>query len=207
MLRNTRILTLMYLRAKFYSGTNQTCSGAKASVSKVVSKTGNSLAKHTEESDHVHPTLTKHGRKMDEAIIKVDDALPWLRFRDDTAVMIEALTVSSLLIQVSRFEMAQWVKEQFRQITDKPVKAIIYSIPACYLWCSLHGLLTKKWHQGEVKIIAEEGLAAMANWSSNLGNSVGHRASYAAPARRRRRARSIKRWPWSTLHARCYLVH
>lgn len=39
---------------------------------KVLSKTGETLA-YTEESEHVHPTLTKHSRKMDQAVIQVDD--------------------------------------------------------------------------------------------------------------------------------------
>ena len=147
---------------------------------KVLSKTGKSLA-YTEESDHVHPSLTKHGRKMDQAIIQVDDNVYLgYGFGLDTPVMIEGDDGIIIVDPGESVQMAESVREQFRKITDKPVKAIIYShnhidhISGVRAWTT-----DEKVASGEVKIIAQEGLTdAVANWSSNLGTLFGHRTSY-----------------------------
>ncbi|RKF20365.1 MBL fold metallo-hydrolase [Alginatibacterium sediminis] len=147
---------------------------------KVLSKTGESLA-YTQASDHVHPTLTKHGRKMDQAIIQIDDNVYLgYGFGLDTPVMIEGDDGIIIVDPGESVQMAESVKAQFRQITDKPVKAIIYShnhidhISGVRAWVS-----DEEVESGAVKIIAQEGLtAAVANWSSNLGTLFGHRTSY-----------------------------
>ena len=146
----------------------------------VLSKTGDSLA-FTEESDHVHPILTKHGRKMDQAIIKVDDNVYLgYGFGLDTPVMIEGDDGIIIVDPGESVQMAESVKNQFRAITDKPVKAIIYShnhidhISGVRAWATDEQVAS-----GEVKIIAQEDLTqAVANWSSNLGTLFGHRTSY-----------------------------
>lgn len=147
---------------------------------KVLSKTGDTLA-YTEESEHVHPTLTKHGRKMDQAVIQVDDNVYLgYGFGLDTPVMIEGDDGIIIVDPGESVQMAESVKAQFRAITDKPVKAIIYShnhidhISGVRAWVTDEQVAS-----GEVKIIAQEGLtAAVANWSSNLGTLFGHRTSY-----------------------------
>ncbi|PHN85417.1 MBL fold metallo-hydrolase [Vibrio splendidus] len=146
----------------------------------VLSKTGDSLA-FTEESDHVHPILTKHGRKMDQAIIKVDDNVYLgYGFGLDTPVMIEGDDGIIIVDPGESVQMAESVKNQFRAITDKPIKAIIYShnhidhISGVRAWATDEQVAS-----GEVKIIAQEDLTqAVANWSSNLGTLFGHRTSY-----------------------------
>jgi len=147
---------------------------------KVLSKTGESLA-YTEESDKVHPILTKHGRKMDQAVIQVDDNVYLgYGFGLDTPVMIEGDDGIIIVDPGESVQMAEVVREQFRQITDKPVKAIIYShnhidhISGVRAWATDEQVAS-----GEIKIIAQEDLtAAVANWSSNLGTLFGHRTSY-----------------------------
>jgi len=146
----------------------------------VLSKTGESLA-YTEESDHVHPILTKHGRKMDQAVIKVDhNVYLAYGFGLDTPVMIEGDDGIIIVDPGESVQMAEAAKAQFRSITDKPVKAIIYShnhidhISGVRAWTTDEEVAS-----GQVKIIAQEGLtAAVANWSSNLGTLFGHRTSY-----------------------------
>ncbi len=146
----------------------------------VLSKTGKTLA-YTAESESVHPTLTKHGRKMDQAIIQIDDNVYLgYGFGLDTPVMIEGDDGIIIVDPGESVQMAESVKEQFRKITDKPVKAIIYShnhidhISGVRAWVT-----DAEVESGEVKIIAQEGLtAAVANWSSNLGTLFGHRTSY-----------------------------
>lgn len=146
----------------------------------VLSKTGKTLA-YTTESENVHPTLTKHGRKMDQAIIQIDDNVYLgYGFGLDTPVMIEGDDGIIIVDPGESVQMAESVKEQFRKITDKPVKAIIYShnhidhISGVRAWVT-----DAEVESGEVKIIAQEGLtAAVANWSSNLGTLFGHRTSY-----------------------------
>lgn len=147
---------------------------------KVLSKTGDSLA-YTTESEHVHPILTKHSRKMDQAVIQVDDnVFLAYGFGLDTPVMIEGDDGIIIVDPGESVQMAEAAKEQFRKITDKPVKAIIYShnhidhISGVRAWTNDEEVAS-----GKVKIIAQEGLtAAVANWSSNLGTLFGHRTSY-----------------------------
>ncbi|MEZ9849219.1 MBL fold metallo-hydrolase [Vibrio breoganii] len=147
---------------------------------KVLSTTGDTLA-YTKESDYVHPILTKHGRKMDQAVIQVDhNVYLAYGFGLDTPVMIEGDDGIIIVDPGESVQMAQAAKEQFRKITDKPVKAIVYShnhidhISGVRAWTNDEEVAS-----GQVQIIAQEGLtAAVANWSSNLGTLFGHRTSY-----------------------------
>ncbi|MFA0119407.1 alkyl sulfatase dimerization domain-containing protein [Vibrio breoganii] len=147
---------------------------------KVLSTTGDTLA-YTKESDYVHPILTKHGRKMDQAVIQVDhNVYLAYGFGLDTPVMIEGDDGIIIVDPGESVQMAQAAKEQFRKITDKPVKAIVYShnhidhLSGVRAWTNDEEVAS-----GEVQIIAQEGLtAAVANWSSNLGTLFGHRTSY-----------------------------
>ncbi|MEZ9512096.1 alkyl sulfatase dimerization domain-containing protein [Vibrio breoganii] len=147
---------------------------------KVLSTTGDTLA-YTKESDYVHPILTKHGRKMDQAVIQVDHNVYFAYgFGLDTPVMIEGDDGIIIVDPGESVQMAQAAKEQFRKITDKPVKAIVYShnhidhISGVRAWTNDEEVAS-----GQVQIIAQEGLtAAVANWSSNLGTLFGHRTSY-----------------------------
>ncbi len=146
----------------------------------VLSRTGESLA-YTAVSDHVHPTLTKHGRKMDQAILQVDDNVYLgYGFGLDTPVMIEGDDGIIIVDPGESVQMAEAVKAHFRQITDKPVKAIIYThnhidhISGVRAWVN-----DEQVDSGEVQIIAQAGLTdAVANWSSNLGPLLGQRTSY-----------------------------
>ncbi|MEZ9235707.1 alkyl sulfatase dimerization domain-containing protein [Shewanella sp. 10N.286.52.A9] len=147
---------------------------------KVLSTTGETLA-FVEASSHVHDALTKHSRKMDQAIIQVDDNVYLgYGFGLDTPVMIEGDDGIIIVDPGESVQMAESVKAQFRKITDKPVKAIIYShnhidhISGVRAWAT-----DEQVDSGEILIIAQEGLtAAVANWSSNLGTLFGHRTSY-----------------------------
>lgn len=147
---------------------------------KVLSKTGKNIA-YTAESDKVHPTLTKHSRKMDQAIIQVDDNVYLgYGFGLDTPVMIEGDDGIIIIDPGESVQMAESVRDQFRAITDKPVKAIIYShnhidhISGVRAWATDEQVAS-----GEIQIIAQEGLtAAVANWSSNLGTLLGQRTSF-----------------------------
>ncbi len=146
----------------------------------VLSKTGDTLA-YTKDSELVHPILTKHGRKMDQAVIKVDhNVYLAYGFGLDTPVMIEGDDGIIIVDPGESVQMAEAAKAQFRAITVKPVKAIIYShnhidhISGVRAWATDEEVAS-----GEVQIIAQEGLtAAVANWSSNLGTLFGHRTSY-----------------------------
>ncbi|GAB2644132.1 alkyl sulfatase dimerization domain-containing protein [Vibrio panuliri] len=147
---------------------------------KVHTKFDRTLA-YTAESDHVHDSLTKHGRKMDQAIIQVDDNVYLgYGFGLDTPVMIEGDDGIIIVDPGESVQMAQSVKQEFRKITNKPVKAIIYShnhidhISGVRAWVDDQQVAS-----GEVMIIAQEGLTqAVANWSSNLGPLFGQRTSY-----------------------------
>ncbi len=147
---------------------------------KVLWTTGETLA-YTEESDHVHPALIDHGRKMQQAILQVDDNIYLgYGYGINTPVMIEGDDGIIIVDPGESVEMASVVRNEFRRITDNPLKAIIYShnhidhISGVRAWTTDEAVAS-----GEVKIIAEEGLtAAVANWSSNLGTLFGHRTSY-----------------------------
>lgn len=147
---------------------------------KILSKTGISLA-YTAESKFVHPALTKHSRKMDQAIILVDDNVYLgYGFGIDTPVMIVGDDGIIIIDPGESVQMAASVKDQFRKITDKPLKAIIYThnhidhISGVRAWTNDEEVAS-----GVVKIIAQEGLTdAVANWSSNLGTLLGQRTSF-----------------------------
>ena len=118
---------------------------------------------------------------MDQAIIQVDDNVYLgYGFGLDTPVMIEGDDGIIIVDPGESVQMAESVREQFRKITNKPVKAIIYShnhidhISGVRAWATDEQVAS-----GEIKIIAQEGLtAAVANWSSNLGTLLGQRTSF-----------------------------
>ncbi|MFV0447456.1 MAG: alkyl sulfatase dimerization domain-containing protein [Vibrio sp.] len=147
---------------------------------KVLSKTGDSLA-FKKESEFVHPALTKHSRKMDQAVLKIDNNIYMAYgFGMDNPVMIEGDDGIIIVDPGESVQMAQAAKEQFDKITNKPVKAIIYThnhidhISGVRAWTT-----DEEVAKGNVKIIAQAGLTeAVANWSSNLGTLLGQRTSY-----------------------------
>lgn len=144
---------------------------------KVLRTTGETLA-YTEESDHAHPALIDHSRKMQQAIQQVDDNI-YLGYGIDTPVMIEGADGIIIVDPGESVEMASVVRDEFRRITDKPVKANIYShnhtdhISGVRAWTTDETVAS-----GEVKIIAEEGLTAavlvVKPWSAVWSSCVVH---------------------------------
>ncbi len=93
----------------------------------VVWKTGKNLA-YTEESPKVDPRMTAQARKMDQALLKIGDrsylaygwglTSPMMVVGEDGIIIIDP---------PESLEMGQETLEAFRRVTNKPVKAIVYT--------------------------------------------------------------------------------
>ena len=149
----------------------------------VVEKTGVNLA-YTKDSPKVHPELTDHSRKMDQGIIKVDDNIFMAYgFGMDTPVMIVGDNGVIVVDPGEGVEMAAAAKKYLDKYAEgKPVVGIVYThnhidhVAGVRAWATDEEVAS-----GKVKIYAQETLTdAVANWSSNLGTILGHRAAYSA---------------------------
>lgn len=148
----------------------------------VLEKTGKNLA-FTDDSNKVHPKLTEHSRKMDQAVLQVDDNIYMAYgFGLNTPVMIVGDDGTIVVDPGESIQAAQDAKAFFDQITDKPVKAIVYTHNHIDHVAGVRAWVTdEQVASGEVQIIAHDTLTdAVANWSSNLGTLLGLRTSYTA---------------------------
>lgn len=150
----------------------------------VIWKSGDNLA-YTEDNPKVDPAMTKFARGMDQALIKIgkrsyiaygyDITSPMMIEGDDGIIIIDP-TMS----MVSGKETL----EVFRKVTDKPVRAIIYThnhidhVAGVRAFCTEEEVAS-----GEVQIYAHETLVqGVINWASTVGPIEGRRTSYTAAA-------------------------
>ena len=120
---------------------------------------------------------------MDQAILQVDDNIYMgYGFGMDTPVMIVGDDGVIIVDPGESVEHAAEVRAHFEKITDKPIKALIYTHNHLDHVAGVRAWVTdEQVASGEVKIIGQEGItAAVANWASNLGPILGQRTSYAA---------------------------
>ena len=86
------------------------------------------------ESTHSHPpaaqyeALQAHGEEFEEDIIQVTDNIHvTIGFGIANSIMIEGEDGVIIVDTMESMEAAQRVAERFREITDKPVKALVYT--------------------------------------------------------------------------------
>ncbi len=93
----------------------------------IVDRTGVNLA-YTKEDPKIDPRMTAHARKMDQALLKIGDKAylaygyaltsPMMMVGDDGIIIIDP---------PESLEAGLETLEAFRQVTDKPVRAIVYT--------------------------------------------------------------------------------
>lgn len=146
----------------------------------VVWKTGENLA-YTEESPKVDPRMTAHARKMDQALLKIGDrsylaygwglTSPMMVVGDDGLIIIDP---------PESLEAGQETLEAFRRVTDKPVRAIVYTHNHFDHVAAVKAFTTEEdVASGKVDIYAHETLMqGVINWASTVGPIEGRRTSY-----------------------------
>jgi alkyl sulfatase BDS1-like metallo-beta-lactamase superfamily hydrolase len=150
----------------------------------VVWRTGKNLA-YTKEDPKIHPLLTTQARTMDQALLKIGDKTylafgwgitsPMMVVGDDGIIIIDP---------PESVEMGRETLEAFRRVTDKPVRAIVYTHNHFDHVAAVKAFTTEKEvAEGKVEIYAHETLLeGVINWASTVGPIEGRRTSYTAAA-------------------------
>lgn len=146
----------------------------------IVFRTGANLA-YTEQDPKIDPAMTIHARKMDQALLKVGErsylaygwalTSPMMVVGDDGIIIIDP---------PESLEAGQETLEAFRRVTDKPVKAIVYTHNHFDHVAAVKAFTTEEdVASGKVDIYAHETLMqGVINWASTVGPIEGRRTSY-----------------------------
>ena len=93
----------------------------------VVWKPGKNLA-YTEEDPKIDPHMTRRARTMEQALLKIGERTYLAYGWDITSPMMVVGDDGIIIVDVTMaVEAAEEVMEAFRRVTDKPVKAIVYT--------------------------------------------------------------------------------
>ena len=141
---------------------------------------GNNLA-WTEHAETIHPALVEHSLKMEQKIYEVIPGMIYVAvgygianatmvIGDDGIIIIDTLETK---------EAAQEVLAEFRVITDKPIKAIIYTHNHLDHIGGVCGFVSKEEvARGDVEIISQETLLdEVTNVASVVGAMLGDRGA------------------------------
>ncbi len=145
----------------------------------VVFKTGKNLA-YTKDHPNVDPRMTAHARKMDQALLKIGERAylahgyaltsPMMMVGDDGIIIIDP---------PESLEAGKETLAAFRRVTDKPVKAIVYTHNHFDHVAGVKAFTTEEdVASGKVDIYAHETLMqGVINWASTVGPIEGRRTS------------------------------
>lgn len=150
----------------------------------VIDRNGKNKA-YTADDERVHPKLTEHSRKMDQSVIKVDDNTYMIYGYGITApVVFEGKDGLIVVDPGETTEHGAETHQVFRDVTGitKPVVGVVYTHNHIDHISGVRGWVNQDdVESGKAKIYAHDTLvSAVANWSSNVGNILGHRTSYTA---------------------------
>ncbi len=146
----------------------------------VVWKTGKNLA-YTEENPKIDPRMTKHARGFDQALLKIGErsylafgwglTSPMMVVGDDGIIIIDP---------TESVEAGKECLAAFRRVTDKPVRAIVYTHNHFDHVAGVKAFTTEEdVATGKVDIYAHETmLQGVINWASTVGPIEGRRTSY-----------------------------
>ncbi len=146
----------------------------------VVWKTGENLA-YTEENPKIDPRMTKHARGFDQALLKIGERAylaygwgltsPMMVVGDDGIIIIDP---------TESVEAGEECLAAFRRVTDKPVRAIVYTHNHFDHVAGVKAFTTEEEvASGKVDIYAHETLLqGVINWASTVGPIEGRRTSY-----------------------------
>ncbi len=148
----------------------------------VVWKSGKNLA-YTKNSLKVDPRMTKHARAFDQALLKVGKrsylAYGWAL---TSPMMVEGNDGIIIIDPPESVEAGKECLAAFRRVTNKPVKAIVYTHNHFDHVAGVKAFTTEEdVAAGKVEIYAHETLIqGVINWASTVGPIEGRRTSYTA---------------------------
>ncbi|WP_282608240.1 alkyl sulfatase dimerization domain-containing protein [Pelagibius sp. Alg239-R121] len=146
----------------------------------ILERSGRNLA-YTESSPKIHPRLSEHSRKMDEAMVKMGDRA-YMAYGYDLTNTLMVVGDDGIIIVDPPLtaESGATILQAFRRITDLPVRAVIYThnhidhVAGVKAFASAEDVAA-----GRVDIYAHETLLnRVVNWASNLGPILGRRSSF-----------------------------
>lgn len=146
----------------------------------IVFKTGENLA-YTEDDPKVDPRMTRHARGTDQALLKIGErsylAYGWALTSPMMVVGEDGLII---IDPPESLEAGQETLEAFRRVTDKPVRAIVYTHNHFDHVAGVKAFTTEEDVASEkVDIYAHETLMqGVINWASTVGPIEGRRTSY-----------------------------
>ena len=148
----------------------------------VVWKSGENLA-YTVDSPKIDPAMTTFARGMDQALLKIGERTYLAYGWDITSpMMVEGDDGLIIIDPTMSMESGRETLEAFRRVTDKPVRAIIYTHNHIDHVAGVRAFAT--WEEvtsGKVQIYAHETLEqGVINWASTVGPIEGRRTSYTA---------------------------
>ena len=138
---------------------------------------------YDQPSPKIHPRLTEHSGIMEKQVYRVRDnvylaygyglANSAMVIGDDGVIIIDVM---------EDYERGQEVLAEFRKITDKPIKAIVYSHNHIDHVGGVKAFANKEdIASGRIKLIAHSSLMdAVVNWSGMVGPILQRRSSYFA---------------------------
>jgi alkyl sulfatase BDS1-like metallo-beta-lactamase superfamily hydrolase len=150
----------------------------------VVFKTGENLA-FTDDDPRVDPRMTEFARGMDQAMLKIGDSAYLAYGWDITSPMMVVGDDGVIIIDPPMaMEAGTETMAAFRRVTDKPVKAIVYTHNHIDHVAGVKAFTTEEdVASGKVDIYAHETLMqGVINWASTVGPIEGRRTSYTAAA-------------------------
>ena len=134
-------------------------------------------------SPRIHPRLSEHSKIMEKKIYRVREnvylaygfglANSTMVIGDDGVIIIDVMETP---------ERGREVFAEFQKITDKPIKAVVYSHNHIDHVGGVRAFISKEdVASGEVKLIAHSSLPdAVFNWSGTVGPILARRSSYFA---------------------------
>ncbi len=150
----------------------------------IVWRTGENLA-FTEEDSRVDPRMTEFARGMDQALLKIGSSAYLAYGWDITSPMMVVGDDGIIIIDPPMsMEAGEETLAAFRRVTDKPVKAIVYTHNHIDHVAAVKAFTTEEEvAAGKVDIYAHETLMqGVINWASTVGPIEGRRTSYTAAA-------------------------
>ena len=150
----------------------------------IVSRTGKNLA-YTDENPRVDPVMTQRARTMDQALLKIGERTYLAYGWDITSPMMVVGDDGIIIIDPPMaLEAGKETLEAFRKVTDKPVRAIVYTHNHIDHVSAVKAFTTEEEvASGKVDIYAHETLMeGVINWASTVGPIEGRRTSYTAAA-------------------------
>ncbi len=148
----------------------------------IVWRTGKNIA-YTKADPKIDPRMTEHARKMDQALLKIGKrsylAYGWAL---TSPMMVEGDDGLIIIDPPESVEVGEECLAAFRRVTDKPVRAIVYTHNHFDHIAGVRAFTTaEEVASGKVEIYAHDTLLqGVINWASTVGPIEGRRTSYTA---------------------------